>query len=48
MMTTDPQRIKKTDPGHPEVCIVYAFHKVFNPEEYEEIGQDAVPARLAV
>lgn len=38
MMTTDPQRIKKTDPGHPEVCIVYAFHKVFNPEEYEEIG----------
>lgn len=38
MMTTDPQRIKKTDPGHPEVCIVYAFQKVFNPEEYEEIG----------
>lgn len=38
MMTTDPQRIKKTDQGHPEVCIVYAFHKVFNPEEYEEIG----------
>ena len=38
MMSTDPQRIKKTDPGHPEVCIVYAFHKVFNPEEYEEIG----------
>lgn len=38
MMTTDPQRIKKTDLGHPEVCIVYAFHKVFNPEEYEEIG----------
>lgn len=38
MMTTDPQRIKKTDPGHPEVCIVYAFQKVFNTEECEDIA----------
>lgn len=29
-MITDPARIKKTDPGHPEVCSVYAFHKVFS------------------
>lgn len=28
-MITDPQRIRKTDPGNPEVCSVYAFHKVF-------------------
>jgi tryptophanyl-tRNA synthetase len=28
-MITDPQRIKKTDPGNPEICSVYAFHKVF-------------------
>ncbi len=37
LMTTDPQRIKKTDPGHPEVCIVYKFQKVFNSEEVADI-----------
>jgi tryptophanyl-tRNA synthetase len=34
---TDPARIKKTDLGHPEVCIVFEYHKAFNPEEVEEI-----------
>jgi len=34
---TDPARIKKTDPGHPEVCIVFEYQKVFNQEEVEEI-----------
>lgn len=32
-MVTDPQRIRKDDPGHPEVCTVFAFHQVFNPQE---------------
>ena len=27
MMVTDPARIKKDDPGHPEVCLVYAYHQ---------------------
>ena len=36
-MTTDPARIRKTDPGHPEVCIVHRFQKVFNEEEVENI-----------
>jgi tryptophanyl-tRNA synthetase len=39
-MVTDPARIRKTDPGHPEVCSVYAFHKVFSSDEVESIGQD--------
>ncbi|MGI5912474.1 MAG: tryptophan--tRNA ligase [Syntrophomonadaceae bacterium] len=34
---TDPARIHKTDPGHPEVCTVYEYHRVFNPEESAEI-----------
>ena len=35
---TDPARIKKTDPGHPEVCIVYEYHKAFSDEnEVKEI-----------
>jgi tryptophanyl-tRNA synthetase len=29
---TDPARIKKTDPGHPEVCIVYEYHKAFSTD----------------
>ncbi len=37
---TDPARIRKTDPGHPEVCTVYEYQRVFNPEEIEEIEND--------
>ncbi len=32
-MITDPQRIHKTDPGHPEVCSVFAYHKLFSEAE---------------
>jgi tryptophanyl-tRNA synthetase len=32
-MKTDPQRIKKTDKGNPEVCIVFSYHKLFTDEE---------------
>jgi tryptophanyl-tRNA synthetase len=32
-MVTDPARIKRTDPGNPEVCPVYDLHKVFSSEE---------------
>lgn len=34
---TDPARIRKTDPGHPEICTVFNYHKVFNKSETEEI-----------
>lgn len=37
MMITDPARIRKDDPGHPEICTVFAFHKVFNQDEVPEI-----------
>jgi tryptophanyl-tRNA synthetase len=30
---TDPARIRKTDPGTPEVCNIYHLHKAFNPPE---------------
>ncbi len=36
-MVTDPDRIKKTDPGHPDVCTVYAFKKIFDPENVAEV-----------
>ena len=31
-MVTDTQRIKMTDPGHPETCFVCQYWKVFAPE----------------
>lgn len=32
LMVTDPQRIKKTDPGNPVICTVAKFHKIFSKE----------------
>lgn len=34
---TDPQKLRKNDPGHPEICVVFSYHKKFNPLEVQEI-----------
>ncbi len=34
---TDPQKVRKNDPGRPEICLVFTYHKKFNPEELGEI-----------
>lgn len=39
MIVTDPQRIKKTDKGNPEVCVAYKFHKLFNAEEVPQLEE---------
>jgi tryptophanyl-tRNA synthetase len=31
-MVTDPARVKRTDPGNPDVCNVYTMHKIFSPQ----------------
>ncbi|MEJ6950948.1 tryptophan--tRNA ligase [Natronospora cellulosivora (SeqCode)] len=36
---TDPARIRKDDPGHPEVCTVFEYHKAFNKEGIPEIEE---------
>ena len=33
---TDPKRVKRTDPGTPEVCNIYHLHKAFSPPETVE------------
>jgi len=32
-MFTDPQRMRKSDPGNPEICNVYTFHGLYSKEE---------------
>jgi len=29
---TDPARVKRTDPGNPEVCNIYSLHRHFSPD----------------
>ena len=35
-MFTDPERIRLSDPGHPQKCNVYSYYKVFAPQMPEE------------
>lgn len=34
---TDPNKVRKGDPGNPDICLVFEYHKKFNPEEINEI-----------
>jgi len=34
---TDPKKIRKGDPGNPDICLVYSYHKKFNPEEVPDV-----------
>ncbi len=43
-MVTDPQRIKRTDPGRPEICNVCQLHRFFG-EDYETIWEGERTAR---
>jgi tryptophanyl-tRNA synthetase len=37
LMFTDPLKIRISDPGHPEGCVVFSYHKIFSPENISEI-----------
>ena len=37
---TDPNKIRKADPGDPEGCVVFAYHKKFHPADIEEVDRD--------
>jgi tryptophanyl-tRNA synthetase len=40
-MVTDPQRMRRTDPGNPDVCNVFSMHKVFSsPEEVSMVNTE--------
>ncbi len=46
-MVTDPARLRRNDPGNPDVCNVFTMHKVFSSaEEVEMINRDCRTAAL--
>jgi tryptophanyl-tRNA synthetase len=46
-MLTDPQRVKRTDPGRPEVCPVFSWHKLFSaPLTVGKVEQDCRTAAI--
>jgi tryptophanyl-tRNA synthetase len=46
-MVTDPQRIRLSDPGNPDVCNVFTLHKIFSSaRDIEEINQACRQAEI--
>jgi tryptophanyl-tRNA synthetase len=46
-MITDPQRIRKSDAGNPDVCNVYSFHEIYtDPSAVDEINSDCRSASI--
>jgi tryptophanyl-tRNA synthetase len=46
-MITDPQRARKNDPGDPEICNVYEFHKLYGKlDKTSEISEDCKTAKI--
>jgi len=46
-MFTDKSRLRKTDPGHPDICNVFSFHKLYtSPEKVSQIEEDCKKARI--
>ncbi|MEC0240711.1 tryptophan--tRNA ligase [Paenibacillus dokdonensis] len=43
---TDPGRIHKTDPGHPEVCTIYGYHCIFRKEGSAEIRENCMKGTI--
>jgi tryptophanyl-tRNA synthetase len=37
---TDPLKVRRNDPGRPEVCLIFSYHKKFNPTEVDQIEKD--------
>jgi tryptophanyl-tRNA synthetase len=45
-MFTDPTKIRKTDPGHPDECPVQAYHVAYSPDDAPQAKADCEGGRL--
>lgn len=45
-MITDPQRIKRDDPGHPDICNVFSYYKTFKPEITASLHKQCIAAGI--
>ncbi|MCG6914675.1 tryptophan--tRNA ligase [bacterium BMS3Abin03] len=36
---TDPNKVRRGDPGNPDICLVFSYHKKFNPVEVSEVDK---------
>ncbi|MBM4159492.1 MAG: tryptophan--tRNA ligase [Ignavibacteria bacterium] len=43
---TDPQKIRKGDPGRPDICLVFTYHNKFNAGQLAEIRQGCESGKL--
>jgi len=43
---TDPQKLRKGDPGHPDICLVFDYHNKFNHSEIPEIRENCKSGKL--
>lgn len=44
---TDPQKLRRGDPGRPEICPVFFYHKIFSTlERVEEVERDCRSGKL--
>lgn len=37
---TDPARVRRSDPGNPEICAIYTWYRKFMPEAVEETARE--------
>ena len=46
-MFTDPSRLRRYDPGNPNICNVFSFHKLYtSPDVVEDIKRDCPLAKI--
>ncbi len=46
-MVTDPARVRRTDPGNPDICPVFDFHKIFSsPPIINQVNQECRTAEI--
>ena len=45
-MQTDPARVRRNDPGNPEVCPVYSYYSFFNSQNQKSVAADCRTARI--